>query len=419
MKRCILDLNHDNFYWATGIEDTFIPQSEPGKRSLDEYELMQHYQHWKQDIDLAAELGVQMMRYGIPWYKVNPSPGQFVWGWIDEVIHYMTEQKGITPIIDLMHYGTPLWMDNQFINPSFLKHLLEYVKAFAERYKGIVKYYTPLNEPYVNAEFCGETGQWPPYLEGDKGFVTIMKILSRGIIETVKAIKEIDPETIMVHVEATGFSESEDATLQEKVEFLNYKRLTCFDLITGRIGHRHFLHDWLRRNGVSEEELLWFHENQISLDIVGINYYPDLSVSEWVKQQEKVIQKPKYGGTERLESIVRFYYKRYKRPIFITETSVNEKHYDRTRWLRESVEAVKNLRNIGVPLIGYTWWPLYDLINWDYRDGKKKVEAYVEPMGLWQLLMNGERTFERVPTKTVAEFKKVIQQSGSVVGDLQ
>src|SRR5262245_11417742 len=75
----------DDFIWATGIEDTFIVDPWPATgRTLDEYELTQHYDCWRQDIGLIGELGVAAARYGIPWYRVNPSPGQFEWGWTDE-----------------------------------------------------------------------------------------------------------------------------------------------------------------------------------------------------------------------------------------------------------------------------------------------------------------------------------------------
>ena len=114
--------NHDpgraanEFLWAVGIEDTFIPQTRAGHRRLDEYELMGHYQLWKQDLDLAADLGVSAIRYGIPWYKVNPQPGVFDWSWTDAVLEYLVVAKKLTPIVDLMHYGTPLWLENQFVN---------------------------------------------------------------------------------------------------------------------------------------------------------------------------------------------------------------------------------------------------------------------------------------------------------------
>lgn len=55
------------FAWATGIEDTFIPQTERlGERVLDEYALTHHYLYWQADLDRAASLGIKAMRYGIP-----------------------------------------------------------------------------------------------------------------------------------------------------------------------------------------------------------------------------------------------------------------------------------------------------------------------------------------------------------------
>ena len=106
------------FTWATGIEDTFIKHPRPGLRSLDEYELTQHYQLWKNDLDLVAATGVQAVRWGIPWHIVQPAKYKWDWEWTDRVLEYLVMVKGITPILDLMHYGTPLWLDNSFINQA-------------------------------------------------------------------------------------------------------------------------------------------------------------------------------------------------------------------------------------------------------------------------------------------------------------
>jgi beta-glucosidase len=54
------------FWFAVGIEDTFVPHAAPGQRALDEYELTQHYRCWSQDLGLAAEAGAGAIRYGFP-----------------------------------------------------------------------------------------------------------------------------------------------------------------------------------------------------------------------------------------------------------------------------------------------------------------------------------------------------------------
>ena len=52
-----------SFWWATGIEDTFITAPHPvTSRTLDEYELTGHYERWRDDLDLMASLGVPAAR---------------------------------------------------------------------------------------------------------------------------------------------------------------------------------------------------------------------------------------------------------------------------------------------------------------------------------------------------------------------
>ena len=170
-----------DFLWAVGIENTFVPHTRAGHRRLDEYELMDHYRLWRQDLDLAADLGISAIRYGIPWYRVNPRPGVFDWSWTDPVLEYLVTVKGLTPIVDLMHYGTPLWLDNHFVNASYPRRVAEYAAAFAERYGSLVRFYTPLNEPGVTASYCGRDGRWPPYLSGDDGYVKVLLALARGM----------------------------------------------------------------------------------------------------------------------------------------------------------------------------------------------------------------------------------------------
>lgn len=145
----------DRIHFAVGVEDTFIPQTRPGERSLDEYELTGHYDHWHADLGLARDASVTMIRWGIPWYRVNPAPGSWDWGWLDRVVDRLVELR-LEPIVDLMHYGTPLWLENEFVNPDYSARVTEYAARVTERYRGSLNVFTPLNEPLLNTIYCGE-----------------------------------------------------------------------------------------------------------------------------------------------------------------------------------------------------------------------------------------------------------------------
>jgi beta-glucosidase/6-phospho-beta-glucosidase/beta-galactosidase len=385
--------------YAVGIEDTFVPQVSPGLRSLDEYELTGHYDNWRQDLDLAASSGASMIRYGIPWYRVNPAPGEWDWSWIDRVIDRLLSLD-LTPIIDLMHYGCPLWLECEFANPDYPARVAEYAARFAERYE-TVRFYTPMNEPLLNAMYCGEDGRWPPALTGDEGFVTLVNQLTRGIVQTQRAVEEAGRDPIFVHVEAT-FRYRGGPEHAERINLLQARTWLVYDLLFSRVDKDHPLHGYLAQNGFSDGDFAFFLEHPAEPDILGINYYPHMSTTEFLPDGGR---RNVWSGTEGIEELVRDFHARYDRPIFWTETSVSGSVEDRLRWLDDSLSLVHRLRSEGLPLVGYTWWPLFSLLDWAYREGDKLPEDYLWHMGMYDLESDGRGGFFRTETPVVGAFR--------------
>ncbi|MFN7930744.1 MAG: family 1 glycosylhydrolase [Blastocatellia bacterium] len=378
------------FLWASGIEDTFVPQTKLGHRALDEYELMGHYEHWRTDLALLRETGVQAARWGVPWYRVEPEPGVFDWSWTDQVIPYLVEELGITPIIDLMHYGCPFWLRREFANPDYPRAVAAYAAAFARRYQHLVKWYTPLNEPLVNALMCGRRGVWPPYLRGDAGYVRIMLQVVKGVIETVEAIKQIDPQSIMVQVEATGLSRAIRQELEALALEDQRRGYLFFDLITGLVTHEHPLFAWLLRCGATSSELDELVRRRIPIDVLGMNFYPQWSTKQiYFDDKGRLAYRAIEHDGEGFAALIEDYYHRYRAPIMITETSAYGSDEVRARWMGSSVATIKQLRATGVPVIGYTWFPLFTMVDWRYRLGRRPVERYYIDLGLYKLNMQG------------------------------
>jgi beta-glucosidase len=416
MSSMSLSRRPEDFIWAGGIENTFVPQTRKGQRALDEYQLIGHYEHWREDLALARELGLKAMRWGVPWYRVEPQPGEFDWRWIDEVLPYMVEELGITPIIDLMHYGCPFWLHKEFANEDYPRAVARFAAEFARRYKGLIHWYTPLNEPVINALMCGKRGLWPPYLRGDRGYMRIMLQLAKGIIETVEAIKEIDPRAMMVHVEATGLTRTVRDDLAALALEDQHRGYICYDLITGKITHDHPLFPWLVRSGASPDDLAKLARRAISLDVVGMNFYP-----QWSTKQIFIDQKGRlsYRNIEQdgagFAALIEHYYQRYQVPIIITETSAFGPEEVRSRWLEASVAAIKRLREQGVPVLGYTWFPLFTMIDWRYRFGRGPVEQYRLELGLYQM-NDGIDKGRWASTPLASQLRGYINNPGEAVG---
>jgi len=394
------------FLWATGIEDTFIPHARPGLRALDEYELTQHYKLWKSDFDLVAKTGVSYLRWGIPWYRVQPAPNQWDWEWTDQALDYLVNVKGITPILDLMHYGTPLWLENSFINASYPQHVAEYAHEVVARYKSLVRYYTPLNEPMVNAEFCGSKAEWPPYLSGDNGYVKLTLALAKGIILTTQAIKAEQPDAITVQVEALWHTFTKDSSLQHHADHNNARQYLCFDLSTGRVADDYPFANFLCSNGMTDADMEWFRRNAVTFNFFGANFYP-WSYGELRKGSNDSIRYAT-GNTsgEKIEIVLREVHKRYRMPIMITETSAKQDVNGRACWMDETLEAVRTLRVEGIPVVGYTWFPLFTMVDWAYRTGRRPLKDYLMHLGLYDSEFDSKGVLRRHKTTLVKRYQE-------------
>ncbi len=418
MDKLTLGPRAEDFIWASGIEDTFVPQVKPGQRALDEYQLMGHYEHWREDLQLGRELGVQSLRWGVPWYRVEPQPGEFDWRWTDEVLPYLVEELGITPIIDLMHYGCPFWLKREFISKDYVRAVSAYAAAFARRYKSLVRWYTPLNEPLVNALMCGKRGLWPPYLRGEKGYIRVMLQLVRGIAATVNAIKEIDPQAVMVHVEAAGLSRAIRQDLEVLAVEEQRRGYLAYDLLVGSMTPEHPLYTWLLRCGAAPDTLTEIARKPIALDMLGLNFYPQWSTQHlYVDARGRLAYRPHEEDGAGFAALINDYYERYRVPVMITETSAFGAAELRARWLKASVEAVKYLRSQRVPVLGYTWFPMTTMIDWRYRHGNAPMEQYRIELGLYVHDNNAARG-RWTPTPLVEQLRTYINNPADAIGAL-
>jgi beta-glucosidase/6-phospho-beta-glucosidase/beta-galactosidase len=406
-----------DFLWATGIEDTFVPQTRPGHRALDEYQLMGHYDHWREDLALVRDLGVRAVRWGVPWYRVEPISGEFDWRWTDAVLPYLVEELGVIPIVDLMHYGCPFWLRREFASEEYPEAVARYAEAFARRYSSLVRWYTPLNEPLVTGLFCGRRGLWPPYLRSESGYIRIVLQVIKGILATAAAIRSVQPDAILVHVEASGLSRSAREDLDVLAEDEQRRLFLTYDLLTGRVNSQHELFPWLVRSGASPDDLARIAAGRLTLDLMGLNFYPQWSTTQlYLDRRGRLAMRPVEHEGGGFGGLIEAYYQRYGVPILVTETSARGDLDVRARWLESSVAAVRQLRLRGVPVLGYTWFPLFTMIDWRYRFGRGPLEEYRLELGLYSLRDVPGPRWE--PTSLVEQFRSYVVDPESSIGQL-
>jgi beta-glucosidase len=410
----------DAFRWAVGIEDTFITAPHPRTgRQLDEYELTGHYERWREDFELMAQLGVSCARYGVPWHRIQPSPEKWRWEFVDAALDRMLT-CGVEPIVDLVHYGLPPWIERAFLHPDYPRYVAEYASRLATRFRGRLRWYTPLNEPRITAWYCGRLGWWPPHERSWKGFVALMLAICRGVVETVRALQRVDPEIVPFHVDATDVFETDDPSLTDEVWRRQEIVFLALDLVSGRVDSRHPLWNWLRLHGAEEKQLASFLDRPLQLPIIGMNLYPIFTKKRLLRDAagRLRVRMPHASGAL-VEQLGRLYFERYGAPLMISETADKGSVAQRLAWLENSVEAVKKLRSQGIPIVGYTWWPMFALVTWAYRQGNRPLHDQLLQMGLWNLDPDPRGDLARLQTPLVDAYRQLVSSGTTKVGRLQ
>jgi beta-glucosidase/6-phospho-beta-glucosidase/beta-galactosidase len=125
-----------------------------------------------------------------------------------------------------------------------------------------------------------------------------------------------------------------------------------------------------------------------------------------------------YSSAEIVSELADMYWRRYGRPLFISETASMGSIKRRRTWLETSVEVVKKVRSRGVQLVGYTWWPMLAIVTWAYRQGTRPPEFYLKQMGLWNVESSSEARLRRTQTPLVDLFQKLVADGSEAAGKL-
>ncbi len=362
-----------NFMFATGIECSY-PTIHHGRLRRDQLRECGHYDRWKEDLRLVQELGLKVLRYGLPYYSIHRAPGKFDWSFADEVMNEM-QRLNITPILDLLHFGVPSWIGD-FQNPELPVLFAEYADAVATRYPW-VRYYTPVNEIYVTAKMSAKEGAWNEQLKDDKAFVTALKHCCAASILGTHAIAQRRPDCIIIQSESAEYIHEACASPSAKVALENKQRLLSLDLLYAHQPDAD-VYQYMMDNGMTREEYKWFMAGEPpGYQIMGNDYYG---------KNEKILLPD--GSTCTAEDVMGWYlitkeyYERYRKPVMHTETNTFKSEEGST-WLWKQWINVLRMRRDGVPVLGFTWYSLIDQIDWDSALAKKRDN--VNECGLFDL----------------------------------
>jgi len=389
-------------FFLSGFECSTFLWKEGQRRNL--VAETRHDRHIEADYRLLADLGIAVVREGIPWPLVDRG-GACDFSLLDPAIAAMNAAR-VLPIWDLCHYGYPDDLDP--FSGAFVERFAAYCRAAAayvtQRVRG-PHFFTPINEITFFSFCAGEWGWAAPYRCSREDRMRLRLALCRAAIAGVKAIREVDPEARMVHVDPLVRVVA-PRDRPDQVEAARHETevdtFLAWDILYGRA------HPEL--GGTPEV-----------LDIVGANVY-SFGQMEYRGHGPHAALPPDDERIAPLCDMLETVWTRYRRPMIIGETSGLDKGRD--SWLRDVMQEALAAVERGMDLQGICLFPAVDMPDWHsgewvhngicdlVEEGDDLRRApdpdYVAELRRWQKELNRVTRLDADPFSDPVELQDVV-----------
>jgi beta-glucosidase/6-phospho-beta-glucosidase/beta-galactosidase len=347
-----------------------------------------HDRHLRADYDSLMDLGIGVVRESVRWPIVDKGQGQYDWSGLDPMIAAMNDCR-ITAIWDLCHYGFP--DDCDPFSDDCRSRFVDYCRAVAEYIVPRTKpphFFTPINEITFFSAAATDMGWMYPFAKGR--YAEFKRSLCRMAIEGVKALREVDAQSRMVHVDPIihEVPPPDRPDLADEAWEQSYKQAyEAWDILFGK----------------KNPELGGSPE---ILDIVGVNVY-NFSQAQMNADKSREVLGPRDPRRKPLGEMLKFAWERYHRPIIIGETSGHQDK--RAEWLRMTMEESMKALNSGINLQGVCLYPSVDIPDWQTQKWAKigifdiedaatceriPCDPYIEELRNWQKLLDQPENVE-------------------------
>lgn len=386
-----------------------------------------HYNHFKEDIKIMKELGIRAYRFSVSWARIMPDgKGKLNQKGVDfynNLIDCLIE-NGITPYMTLFHwdYPTALYRKGGWLNPKSPKWFGEYTKTLMELFSDRVNHFMTLNETLCFIGLGHGTGVHAPGLKLSEEEVLIAghnALKAHGTaVRMIRKYAKTEPvigyaPVGEVKIPASDSKEDIDAAYKEMFRAYDPhywgNAMWVDPVMLGKYDDE-IMKAFEKFNiPVTDEDMKLISE---PIDFLGVNIYVgskvpytapkvgfDQTAINWEMSPEALYWGPK------------FYYERYKKPVYITENgmsnvdivSADGKVHDpqRTEFLRRYIKCLKQAADEGVKVGGYFHWSLMDNFEW--------AEGYQKRFGLVYI---DYPTQKRIVKDSALWYKDLIETNG-------
>ena len=407
-----------------------------------------HYHHWKEDVDLMAELGLKVYRMGFAWSRIMPDtsgePNPEGLAFYDQLIDYLLE-KGIEPFVTLYHFECPQAAVDEFggwLSRKMIDQYLRYAEVCFTHFKGRVKRWATVNEQLIaTAAGILNGNQEKDPQKNLKNVYQMSYNVSLAEHKAISLLRNIDPTALIGPVCAIQVVYPQSSSSEDVLAAENAEELMEFYLLDMSVRGEyppyveHYLktHDLFPETEPGDRDIL----KGSKPDFIGINYYFSICVREkvgpinynqppfWVSDAFDLCENPYLPKSEWMDRGIdpvglhigmRKVYNRYRLPMIVTENGLawsetlgeDGKVHDpyRIDYLARHIQQLGIMLDEGLPVIGYCPWSFLDVVSSHQGFKKRYGLVYVDRTE------TDPKQCTRVKKDSFYWYQKVIREHG-------
>lgn len=388
-----------------------------------------HWNRFREDLGLAAELGLNSYRFSVEWSRIEREEGRFdeaALDWYEELVAEC-ERQGLLPMLTLHHFTSPVWFADQggFTSPDAHVKFASFAKKVAQRLGARVPLWCTLNEPMVLVAGTYLGNFMPPGKFSPRDASRACAGLLRSHVAAYDVLHAQVTERKgpwRTHKLGVGIAHN-------MLDFMADRSWHPIERALAFVFWRFYNQAWLDaitgRRQIFGVPGLVPYASQVSeargrktADFLGVNYYTKAYV-RWRPRQttpELPAEIPMglefaRGGEPASDlkwavhptgfgKVLRFA-GRYGLPIYVTENGIADATDSlRPGYIRSHLEQLEHARIEGVDVRGYYHWSLLDNFEWH--------KGFWPRFGLYRVNYD---TLERQATGSAQAYKEWIAQS--------
>jgi beta-glucosidase len=425
---------------GTSIWDTFshtpgkVYRGDTGDIACD------HYHRLEEDLDLMADLGLQIYRFSVAWPRIQPEGSGPVNRKGLDFYRRLVEglrQRSIEPMPTLYHWDLPQALEDigGWTSRNTSEQFAEYAGIVYEALADSVGFWITLNEPWVVAWMGHAKGVHAPgHKDSSKALAaTHHLLLGHGLaLEAMRSAGHDNQLGVTLSFSSVRAASGDpaDAEAARRVDG-NTNRLYLDPLFRGS-----YPEDMLEQYA-GASDFAFVRDGDLEtisrpIDFLGVNYYYRKTVVDGHNDSELKTAEPYPDlnattvlpeGVETTamgwpvepdgltELLVRLHEEYTQAPIYITENGRAVYDYvdpegevddrERISYLDAHFRAAHEAMRRGVDLRGYLVWSLLDNFEWALGYSKRFGIVFVE-----------YDTQRRIPKASARWYKEVIERNG-------